>query len=238
MAKKLTKKPAQQKKTPEEGRIIQLPKLRECRMRVDVVGLSSYIQNKITQEALDAIVGEREKGGKQTTGKKAKEQPPLDVDAEVKSKLHVMEYAWKNGEGGEIDWDKCKFGIPIASLQKTLVRAAYLVNGISYKQTNAALFVEGHNGGSHVPIEYKELTHRRGHGTQNRSFFVFHQPVFNGWKASFFIRYDEALIDEATVLDLVRHAGAKVGIGNNRRENGGEAGSFAIAGMQAMGPVG
>jgi len=215
-------------KDDDKGRIIKLPSLNEDLLDVEIIGTMSYIQNGFPKAAIAALGQTRAGGTDKPIPKDTKGQEDQDPDAEALSKMHIIDEAYD--KAGEIVKAKCLCGIPVSALQKSITTAAWQVNSIPKKQILAAIAVEGHEGGSFVPFKHnpKKFDIRQGWGKVNRKLLIFYQPVFSDWKAHVTVRFDRAMIDKGTVLQLVRNAGSKVGIGNNRREVGGECGTFRI----------
>lgn len=55
-----------------------------------------------------------------------------------------------------------------------------------------------------------------------------HRPRFDVWSLSFTVEYDSSMINEATVRELVDHAGGRIGIGVFRPARRGPFGRFRV----------
>jgi len=228
--KKATKKDAKSvpaaPKAPKD-KLIRMPDLREEMLLVEILGRTPYIQNRLSDEVVDGIEATRMEGGGQSA--EAKERPPLDPKAEMLAKLHLIEAA-KNGAG--LDLKKCKFGIPVAAFKKAIADITYTLTGTFKKNTNAALNIEPDFAGM-VALKFKGAPYMR-RGVKNRPFLIYYQPVFSPWGCTLRIRYDMSMTTQSSVISMLRHAGAKVGVGNNRPEKGGEFGTFGVGKIQVI----
>lgn len=220
--KKAVQKVRQSISDPQKAKTtIEVPELREETIIVEIIGRTPLIQNRLSDEVVDEIERTRMKGGTQSAGKK--ERPPLNPKAEMNAKFHFIK-AVKNGKGPDLK--KSKFGIPVSAFKKAMASVAFTVAGVFAKHTNAALNIEP-DAFDLVELTSKVPPYMR-RGVKNRPFLIYYQPVFAGWSCKLRITYDMAMITREDIVSMLRHAGLKVGIGNNRPEKGGECGTFGV----------
>jgi len=220
-AKKTVKKAAKKADVSKSSKFISVPPLREDGFVAEIIGRNPYVQNRLADKTVDDIEEKRKRGASGAAS--AGERPPLDPHAEMISKLHIIK-AVRNGKG--LDLKKSEFGIPVASFKKAIVSVIGMLTGGFAKHTNAALNIEP-DAFDLVRLKTKAAPYSR-RGVKNRPFLIYYQPVFAEWGCQLKIIFDTSMTTREHILSMLRHAGSKVGIGNNRPEKGGECGTFRI----------
>lgn len=197
-------------KTASAGIVIDAPNIR--RVKVEVVGVSPLLTNKITAEAVEALTATGPKGRKVKV-----HEPGSD---RWKKALHV------------IDEEEGRYGVPAAAFQSALI-AAGRFSGVAMTQIRGLVRVD--HGILEVTGTAPEMHFALGKPLPTAPVMPIFRAAFPpGWQVVVPISFDESLISLESVLGLVRRAGAHIGVGSFRPERGGPYGVFDARGAEVQ----
>ena len=148
------------------------------------------------------------------------ENPPLEKRS-IEEQAEIA--AYRDVESGELF-------IPGINIQRSLIGAASFSKGKGraslQKQAAASLFIAP----EHVLLGVKnyEIDSRPIVVPSTRGRVIRHRPLLKEWKASFEIEYDESLLTEKQVRQIVDDSGSRVGLLDFRPEKKGPFGRFIV----------
>jgi hypothetical protein len=178
----------------------KLYSLKLNQLRVTVVGLTSLLTNKWTQEAIDGL----------TPGHVKRPKEAKDPEEIYQEHIHRTE------DGTP--------GIPASAFKKSMIRAAKRA-GLVMKDTNGDFVVLG----DVLPIRGSEPVLNIVPGRANgRTPIVICRPEFHEWEVDLDIVYDVNATTAEQIINLIEGAGFAVGVGAFRPESGGNHGRFQI----------
>lgn len=200
---------------------IELPALNIGMMEVTLVGDSPLIVHAWSQKAKKEMLDKQMKKAK--PAKEAKD-PRADFEASM----------YRLADGG--------YGFPSVAFKNAAVTAGTSVAGLTKIQARQAFHIlgedadiEGAFDGSKsrvnlVRIEGGEPAMREdmvrvGMGTADLRY----RPEFSEWRAKILVRYNQNVLSEAQILNLLNVAGFAVGVGEWRPEKDGQYGMFHVA---------
>lgn len=206
---------AEMKKTPEVNtvRIPEIP-IKVMRLGIEAMPGSPLVMHRFSEGARSSIAeGQSGKPKHQGSGGK----PPRHPEAEMEAALHRV----NDGSG--------RYGIPGVAFKLAAVRAAkYCDLEMTYVR-GAFHVVE-----DMVPIEYDEGPIMRTDAVRigmGKTTSLAYRPEFRNWRCTITIRYNEAALNAAAIVNLFNVAGFAVGVLENRPgKSGGSWGMFCVAG--------
>lgn len=213
-----------------QEKVITVPPLRMASMRVRIESLSPLICHHFSEKS-KAIIRDKVMN-KKTKAREAKDPKELFNAARYRIDENGIEI--HDGTGAD--------AIPSRYVKEALVDAARLIDGISMTQMRQLVFVELNRDG--IPIlngegtfgidvepEMQESIQRvggKGKGTGNPD--LRYRPLYRDWAAEFQVEYNEALVGEAEILNLLNTAGFHCGLCEHRpNKSGGQHGMFRVA---------
>lgn len=213
------KKPAEAKKV--ERISIPAPKMRT--VIITIKGTSPLLQCAFPQKAQNEI-REKHSLGDIGTQNKRKRKDPRDFIAEYEGSMHHA-----IGKKGVV-------GVPCSAFRSAMISACRIV-GFMMTKAKLSVFVppveyDSVDGTPLVPIigkpEKHEMMGRNDDGGVNLRV----RAIFRDWKINLPIMFDEDQFTLADIVNLLAHAGMKVGIGDGRHDsknsNGMGMGCFEI----------
>jgi len=126
--------------------------------------------------------------------------------------------------------------IPAMNIQRMLVAGAVYVKGKGrgslQKQTAACLFVEPEI----ISLGVKEYTidSRRIVNPTTKGAIIRHRPRLDNWSCKFFLTYDEILLSEKNVRDIIDNSLDRVGLLDFRPEKKGPFGRAMVIRWEEM----
>lgn len=171
-----------------------------------LVGTSKFVSNNFSQEAIDQMKIEQEKGAKAKSSKG--NRAAKDFNAGYLGSMHISEEGW--------------FGIPATAFRAAMIRTCS-VKGIEMVRAKMCFFIEadGYEKGRGTPL----VRVTKGEPERFDSYVRNATGVADirararldaGWECNLRIRYDADLFSATTVANLVQHAGISVGVGAGR----------------------
>lgn len=192
-----------EKKKEEKAKEIKVKSLAKKRLRIRIKGTSPLICNKFSESQQKAILDKQMKKAK--VGKEAK-----DPDKQYEESLYVME------DG--------RFGFPASGFKKSMVRASKVTDIMPMTDARGAFHILG----TYCPIKGKPRkrsdTVRLATGVADIRF----RAEFPEWESELDIIYNENVISDAQLAQLVNAAGFSVGVGDWRPEKNGSFGMFEV----------
>jgi hypothetical protein len=205
---------------------IELPALQIGLMEVTLIGDSPLIVHAWSEKAKREMLDKQMKKAK--AAKEAKD-PKADFEAAM----------YRLGDGG--------YGFPSVAFKNAAVTAGTSVAGLTKIQARQAFHILGEDAdikgafdGSKsrvnlVRIEGGEPAMREdmvrvGMGTADLRY----RPEFSEWRAKILVRYNQNVLSESQILNLLNVAGFAVGVGEWRPEKDGQYGMFHVANEKEM----
>lgn len=205
---------------------IELPALNIGLMEVTIIGDSPLIVHAWSQKAKGEMLAKQMKKAK--PAKEAKD-PKADFEASM----------YRLADGG--------YGFPSVAFKNAAVTAGTSVAGLTKIQARQAFHILGEDADiagafegskSRVnlvrlegdPPSLREDMVRVGMGTADLRY----RPEFSAWRAKVLVRYNENVLSESQILNLLNTAGFAVGVGEWRPERNGDYGRFHVATEQEV----
>ncbi|MFC2252506.1 hypothetical protein ACETRX_22915 [Labrys portucalensis] len=200
---------------------IELPPLKIGIMEVTIIGDSPLIVHAWSQKAKREMLDKQMKRAK--AAKEAK-NPQADFEAAM----------YRLADGG--------YGFPSVAFKNAAVTAGTSVAGLTKIQARQAFHILGEDAeiagafdGSRsrvnlvriegaAPVMREDMV-RVGMGTADLRY----RPEFTEWHAEILVRYNQNVLSEAQILNLINVAGFAVGVGEWRPEKDGQYGMFHVA---------
>jgi hypothetical protein len=206
--------------TAKQNTAIELPALRIGLMEVTLIGDSPLIvhawSHKAKKEMLDKQTGAAK-------GAREKKSPAADYEASM----------YRLADGGH--------GFPSVAFKAAAVTAGTSVSGLTKIQARQAFHVLGEDvdikgafegSASRVNLarimgepQMREDMVRVGMGTADLRY----RAEFPTWHAKVLVRYNQGVLTESQILNLLNTAGFAVGVGEWRPEKDGAYGMFHVA---------
>lgn len=200
---------------------IELPALKIGLMEVTLISDSPLIVHAWSAKAKKEMLDKQMKKAK--AAKEAKD-PKADFEAAM----------YRTADGG--------YGFPSVAFKNAAVTAGTSVAGLTKIQARQAFHIlgedadiEGAFDGSKSRVnlvrieggepQMREDMVRVGMGTADLRY----RPEFPSWKARILVRYNENVLSESQILNLLNVAGFAVGVGEWRPEKDGQYGMFHVA---------
>lgn len=200
---------------------IELPELRIGIMEVTLIGDSPLIVHAWSAKAKKEMLDKQMKKAK--SAKEAKD-PAADFEASM----------YRLADGG--------YGFPSVAFKNAAVTAGTSVAGLTKIQARQAFHILGEDAdiagafdGSKSRVNLvridggepamREDMVRVGMGTADLRY----RPEFANWRARILVRYNQGVLSEAQILNLLNVAGFAVGVGEWRPEKDGQYGMFHVA---------
>lgn len=200
---------------------IELPALKIGLMEVVVIGDSPLIMHRWSEKARKEMLAKQTGAPK---GAKAKKNPLDDFE----------EATYRLSDGG--------FGFPAVAFKASAVTAGTSVSGLTKIQARQAFHILGEDadikGAFDGSVSRVNLVRIEGSQPQLREDMVRvgmgvadlrYRPEFTSWRAKLLVRYNENVLTEAQILNLINTAGFAVGVGEWRPEKDGDYGRFHVA---------
>jgi len=200
---------------------IELPELKIGLMEVTLIGDSPLIVHAWSQKAKLEMLGKQMKKAK---GAKAAKDPQADFEASM----------YRMPDGG--------YGFPSVAFKNAAVTAGTSVAGLTKIAARQAFHILGEDADidgafdgsksrvnlvridSEAPAMREDMV-RVGMGTADLRY----RPEFTKWKARILVRYNQGVLSESQILNLLNVAGFAVGVGEWRPEKDGQYGMFHVA---------
>lgn len=200
---------------------IELPELKIGLMEVTLIGDSPLIVHAWSEKAKKEMLAKQMKKAK--AAKEAKD-PKADFEASM----------YRLSDGG--------YGFPSVAFKNAAVTAGTSVAGLTKIQARQAFHILGEDADitgafegsksrvnlvridSEAPAMREDMV-RVGMGTADLRY----RPEFSEWRAKILVRYNQNVLSEAQILNLLNVAGFAVGVGEWRPEKDGQYGMFHVA---------
>lgn len=195
-------------KMSEKTKAIIIPALKKERVKIKVRGITPLIMNKHSEEAQKKI--EDKEQGRATKGRGTR-----DPRAEYEAALHRID-----GNG--------RYGFPAAGFRLGMVRVGKLL-GINMIDGQQMFHILAENKENLVeiisdpPVMVDDWINVKRGGADIR-----YRPYFYNWSAEVPIVYDPDLISLEQIVNLLNHAGWKIGIGDWRPAKNGTNGMYEV----------
>jgi len=204
-------------KTPANA--IYIPPLKETTIEMHLVGLSPLVVHGWSEKAKKEM---RDKQQGEARTKKAKKDPTADF----------------NGARYIIDPKKNLDGFPAKGIKGAMINACRHVEGLPMTMARGSFSVNF--GDELVPIldpnsdkpaasvmsEDSVRVGGKGPGTGVAD--LRYRPEYKEWRIPIRVSYPSDMFTPQAVVNLIRHAGRYVGLGENRPEKGGQWGMFDV----------
>jgi hypothetical protein len=181
---------------------IVIPEVNERSVRIKVIGTTSLLMDRFTDEALMGLI---EKDQKKDVKIKKK---PRDIQKEFEDSVHYLE--------GK------KVGFPVTGFIKGAIRAAKGIEGMTMKDTVGLFTIKAYpsattRGLMLVPIETPppQRSIIRGNNPKSGALALI-RSEFWPWSAELEITFDPDEVSITQIMVLVNRAGVKCGIGSWR----------------------
>jgi len=191
--------------------VLNLAPIERVYVTCTLKGLSTLVQHKWGEKALQMI------RDKQQKGKKTRDRDLRNPEKEA------ADAAYRTVDG--------KLGVNILAVKKSILMAAHKDLGIERVLAAKAIFIVCDDPNFVIPfddpkIQYKvhEDAVRVGQGTADLRY----RPYYYEWSVTVTFQLDVALLQTKDFLTLVNWAGSRLGIGEMRPEKHGEFGRFQI----------
>ncbi len=190
----------------EQGtQVIELPELQIRALKVKIVGDSPLIVHKWSKENIKSIEVKQGHGPKQKRGKR-------------NPKKEYMAALYTNGNGDYL--------FPSIAFKKAAVDACSHIEGVTKVVARGAF----HINGEFVILKGGKPTMRTDMVRIQMTSDIRYRPQFKKWNTELDIRYNEAVISPAQILNLLNTAGFAIGVGDWRPgKSGNNFGLFHVA---------
>lgn len=187
---------------------ITIPALKRERVKIKIKGITPLIMNKHSEKAKEKI--EDKQQGHPTKGHGIR-----DPKAEYQAAMHKID-------------DNGRYGFPAGGFKKSMIRAGKLL-GVHMTDGRQMFHIMGEDKTNLVeifsdpPIQVDDWIKLKKTSADIR-----YRPYFHNWSAEVPIEYDPDLISLEQIVNLLNHAGWKVGIGDWRPEKDGTNGMWEV----------
>ena len=174
---------------------VRIPELKIGEATINIVGTSPLIVHRFGEKAIKMIADKQ--------GKKSKERPARNPEEEMDDALYKFA-------------DGVRTGFPAVGFKAAMIRGGSIL-GYVMKELQQVLFVVPDEGDLVEIIgDYEMRTDmvRIGMGTSD----IRYRPEYKSWRATLKIRYNEAIVSQEQVAQLINAAGFGCGIGEWRPE--------------------
>jgi len=189
----------------QQQKQVVIEPIRISEMKVEIVGTTPLLMEKMSEETLQGLINTMEGKGKDK--KKVR-----DFGSEVESKIH------RTSDG--------KVGFPVSGFKKAIVESAPYMDGMNKKLANSIVII-----GDIVPIKFKSQKVNKTFGRDSgikRSPRPIWRPEFTDWSCELKVRFNSSLISPEQVVGLFKLAGFHIGIGGWTPQHSGQYGMFTI----------
>jgi hypothetical protein len=205
-------------KVDENMKVIQLPRPKIGTIRATLLSDSSLVLHGWDPAVIQKI--EDDQGGKPKNKK-----PPKDPTREWHGTLYPMDaHGGYTADVQDPDKHKTGFGIKGSAIKKCMVEAAYQMLG--QKKTWARC-------GFHIMEDYIRIegtpTFRRDMVRLKGTIDMRYRAEYKEWKMSFTIRYDDNVIHDGQLYNMLANGGFGIGLGDWRVQCNGNHGMFHLA---------
>lgn len=176
--------------------------------KLKIRGTTPYCQNAFGAKARQKMIADQEAG---SAGKSRKKKEAKDFDACYEEALHKSTDGW--------------YGIPAPGFRNAMISACRAA-GVVMTRAKLAVYVEpdGFDVASNDPLVKitKGKPSRQDAAVRNASgvIDIRPRPVWQpGWEAMVRVRYDEDMLTNVDVANLMMRAGMQVGIGEGRPDS-------------------
>ena len=174
---------------------------------IKIVGVSPFISNKFSDQAL-AKMENKQRG---ITTQKSKREPK---EEEVESYVHRT--------------NKGDVGYPVAAFYNGMIEVAPYLEGMNKKLVGGSIKVLPDDG-SLIEITYSNMEPKRDAVKLNMSASnVIYRPMFDGWGAELKVQFNAALVSPQQIVNLINLAGFQRGIGAMRPGSPKKPGSMGM----------
>lgn len=199
--------------------MIEIPALKEETIRLKLVGLSGspLVTCPFSEKEKEAIRDKQAGGPRQKKGAK-------DTEAEFQRHRYIIDDGPHKGRDG----------FPNILIKHSITDACSFVAGATKVHVRGCIYV---GLGQHwlAPIDSPPPKKREDRvmvngmaGRGSGSADLRYRPEYSPWSITVDVTYDSTLFSAATVVNLLRVAGRRVGIGEWRAQKGGQWGMFDV----------
>lgn len=173
-------------------------------MKVQIIGKSDLLQNKMSEKTKDML--ERKMEGK------GNEKANRDFLNEVEGKCHKIDA-------------KGTIGIPTTAFKNAIIESSVYIDGMS-KKLAKSIIIEG----DYVPLKYKSRTVNKTMGRPRMSAtpMPIYRPQFKDWSCELTVSFNSSQISPEVIINLFRLAGFHNGVGSWSPAKSGSYGCFDV----------
>lgn len=189
--------------TQARSQVIEIPSIQVHTLPITLVGDSPLICHRWSDKAKQMMLDKQ-------MGKAVQKKAPKDPEQEFKDSLY--EYP-----GGG-------YGFPSVAFKAAAVGACRSVEGIKMTEARAAFHIPGELVKINGEPTMREDMVRISMGTAD----IRYRGEFRTWSVDLLIRFNEAVLTPAQIVNLFNVAGFGVGVGEWRPEKDGSFGMFHV----------
>ena len=190
--------------------VISVPNLRVVKFEIE--GISSYMQNKFSEKAKEAIRKQQEAGG---TAKSKKKREPKDFEQVCDDATHYSQDGWR--------------GIPAPAFRSAMISACRVAGFVMTRARLAVHVIEDgrdrDDGTPLVEIIGEPVMDVSAVRPQKGVMDLAARPRWDDWWAVVTVRYDADMFQMSDVYNLLVRAGMQVGIGCGRPDSSDSCGT-------------
>jgi len=193
-------------KNKTETKNVSIEPIRVTSMAVKIVGTSSLLMEKMSEETKQELQGIFE-------GKGREKKKVRDFEAETHKKIHLT--------------DKGVPGFPASGFKKAIVEGAVYMEGMDKKLARSIVV-----RGNIIPINFKKQVINQAMGRDSgirRSPRPIWRPEFQDWSCTLDLMFNSSQITEDQVINLIKLAGFHIGVGGWTPQHSGQYGMFTVA---------
>lgn len=191
--------------------VITIPGVHRESFTVAIEGISPLISNAISDDARDIIEARGQK-----------KPLPASKGRDPQREFQDAIYRTKDGRPG----------VPAGAFKSACVAACSFVKEATKVLTKGAFQIMG----DILPIEGSEPKFRKDWPRpRSGALVVDYRAEYEEWAVDLEIIHNPAVISQASIVNLLEHAGIHVGIGPKRPQCGGQFGMFQVQRREAQG---
>lgn len=200
----------------KQTKMIEIPPIEVQTIRVTIQGTSPLLTNRFADETLKEIVAS------QGEKKASKKRDPIDPQKRASACIHWLQ----NGKGKPVA------AFSGVGIWKCIFTAAKYVDWV---MTEAKALIQVPD--VLVEIQSEDDWQLFSHFAKPnfKTTVIAHRPRWNDWRMTFDVRFDKRGIGMEQVVNLIYHAGLKIGLGSWRPEKSGTFGTFRIQSVEDRG---
>lgn len=219
------------KKDTKKGQLIEVPPVRKKERIYPIVGLTGLLCNAWGPKSITEMI-ERESKDRLRSAKGKKVMKAKNPEEDYYSAFYTL------GNDDPRVTGECRYGVPSAAFRKAMGEAALDIDGVTKAAVKRAIRIipdvddcEG-PGLSLIWSHSKPKMHMAVCNVESRngkkSPTMRYRPYFSQWKIALRIRWNADVFSEASVANLLNHAGFAIGLCEWRNEKDGTFGEYEL----------